>query len=122
MKTRTKIIKQSEKKTNPYLVETIFAAKKNENWKRIAEILSGPRKKNMNLNLGEIGNKIGEEKNIIIPGKVLSQGEIGKKAKIIAFNFSEKAREKLSKAGCEILNILEEIKKNPEAKGVKILE
>jgi len=32
------------------------------------------------------------------------------------------AKEKLSKAGCEILSILEEIKKNPEGKGIKIIK
>jgi len=37
-------------------------------------------------------------------------------------NFSKKAEEKLKKAGCEIITISEEIKKNPEMKGLKILK
>ena len=58
---------------------------------------------------------------MVIPGKVLSQGEITKK-KIIALNFSKKAKEKIEKAGGKALSILEEIKLNPEMKGLKILK
>ena len=42
--------------------------------------------------------------------------------KVVALNFSEKAKEKLKKAGCEVRTIMEEIEKNKEAKGVKILK
>lgn len=69
------------------------------------------------------GNKQNKQgrKTIAVPGKVLSQGEIDKKIKLVALGFSEKAREKLLESKCEIKNILEEIKKNPNAKGVRIL-
>jgi len=93
-------------------------AKKNENWKRVAEILSGPRKNRANLNLEEIDKKIGEEKIVVIPGKVLSQGSINKKVKIVALNFSKGAKEKLLKSNCEILSIVEEIKKILKEKGL----
>jgi len=39
---------------------------------------------------------------------------------IIALGFSEKAKEKLLKKGCEVKTILEEIKSNPSAEGIKI--
>jgi len=122
MKTKTKISKQSERKTNPELVETILAAKKNSAWLEVADLLSGSRKKRTNLNIGEINSKADNAKKIVIPGKVLSQGEIDKKRGIIALNFSEKAREKLLKAGCNTKTILEEIKSNPSAEGIKILK
>jgi len=121
MKTKSKIEKQLQRKTNSILVETIIACKKNKAWLKIAEILSGPRKNRTNLNLEELDKKIKEEKIVVIPGKILSQGELDKKIKIVALGFSEKAEEKLKKSGTETLTILEEIKKNPEAKGVKIL-
>jgi large subunit ribosomal protein L18e len=122
MKSKSKIEKQLNRKTNSNLVETIIASKKNKNWIRIAEILSGPRKNRTNLNLEELNKKVEKEKIVVVPGKILSQGELDKKIKVVALNFSEKAKEKLSKAGSETLTILEEIKKNPEAKGVKILQ
>ena len=122
MKTKSKIEKQLQRKTNSILVETIIACKKNKAWLKIAEILSGPRKNRTNLNLEELNKKIKDEKTVVVPGKILSQGELDKKIKIVALGFSEKAEEKLKKSGTETLIILEEIKKNPEAKGVKILK
>ncbi len=122
MKTKSKIEKQLQRKTNSVLVETIITCKKNKNWISIAEILSGPRKNRINLNLEELNKKVKDEKIVVVPGKILSQGELDKKIKIVALGFSERAKEKISKSGSEALTILEEIKKNPEAKGVKILQ
>jgi len=121
MKTKTKISKQLQKKTNSKLVETIISAKKHKAWLEIASILSGPRRKRINLNLEEIAKKAKDKKIVIIPGKVLSDGSLDKSVRVIALDFSEKAREKLLKAGNKISTILEEIKNNPEAKGVEIL-
>jgi len=121
MKSKTLIKKQTERKTNPELVKTIFAAKKYQAWFNVAEILSGPRNKRVNLNLEEIGKNIKEGKIIVVPGKVLSQGDIIKKLNLVALSFSEKARDKLLKSNCKISSILDEIKKNPDAKGVKVL-
>ncbi len=122
MKTKSKIEKQLQKKTNPELVKTIIKSKKNKNWIKIAEILSGSRKKRINLNLDKLNDLGDNAKTIVIPGKILSQGNLEKKIKIVALNFSEKAKEKIKKSGSESLTILEEIKSNPEAKGVKIIE
>jgi len=57
--------------------------------------------------------------NKIVPGKVLGQGELKNKVKIVALSFSEKAKEKLKSK--ETLTIIEEIKKNPEGKDIQIL-
>ncbi len=122
MKTKTLIEKQLRRKANPILVETIIAAKKNENWNEIASVISGSKKNRLNVNLEDINKESKDGEIIVIPGKVLSQGEIDKKVKIIALGFSEKAKEKLLKAKIETFSILEEIKKNPEAKGIKVLK
>lgn len=121
MKSKTLISKQLKRKTNSELAETVLLAKKNSSWLGVAGILSGPRKNRINLNLNEIEEKADNSKIILIPGKVLSQGEITKKMKVVALGFSERAREKLLKSGCEIKTILEEIKSNPNAKDVKVL-
>tara|TARA_Y100000310_G_scaffold103202_1_gene101454 strand:- start:3807 stop:4181 length:375 start_codon:yes stop_codon:yes gene_type:complete len=122
MKSKTKIDKQIRNKTSKELVETIINLKKHDGWLNVARILSGPRKNMINFNLGKINDKTNEGENVIIPGKVLSQGEINKKIKIIAFGFSEKAKEKLSRSKIEFSSINEEIKINPTAKGIKILK
>lgn len=122
MKSKTKITKQLERKKNPEIVKTIIETKKNPNWLRVAAILAGPKKQVFNL--GEINEKTQNQKaeKIVVPGKVLSQGEINKKIKLIALSFSESAKQKLKKAGFEISSIKEEIKKNPDGKGIYILE
>jgi len=119
MKSKTKISKQTKRKTNPELVETI---KKAKSWREVAAILSGPRRNFVNLNLGEIDNQAKDGEIIVVPGKVLSQGEITKKTKIIALNFSEKAKEKLEKAKILFSGISEEIKKNPDGENIKVLK
>jgi|SRR3989304_5680069 len=121
MKTKTAIGKQVGKKTNKELVDTIVAAKKRTEWIKIAGILSSSRRDSLDLNLGEIDAKVQEGDTVLIPGKVLSQGEIKKKIKVIAYKFSEKAKEKLSKDKVQMSSIIDEIKKNPEAKGFKVL-
>ncbi|OGJ13392.1 hypothetical protein A3K82_00600 [Candidatus Pacearchaeota archaeon RBG_19FT_COMBO_34_9] len=111
-----------KKKTNPELVRTIIESKKKKKWAEIAEILSGPRINKISINLDKINDIAKEEETIVIPGKVLSEGEIDKKIKIVAFSFSKKAKDKILKAKGETLTILEEIKKNPEAKNVRVIK
>ncbi|HOW36784.1 MAG TPA: 50S ribosomal protein L18e [Candidatus Pacearchaeota archaeon] len=122
MKSNTKINEQTKKKTNPELVGAIIAAKKNESWKRVAEILSSPRKNKREENLTKINAEAKEGDVIVVPGKVLSMGELNKKIKIVALSFSKGAEEKILKANSTISTIVDEIKKNPTAKAVKILE
>jgi len=122
MKTKTKIDKQLERKNNPELVKTIIEAKKKSKWLDVAGILSSPRINGIGMNLNKINENAKEGETVLVPGKVLSQGEIEKKIKVVAFSFSEKAKEKILKAKGEVSTISEEIKKNPEAKGIKILK
>lgn len=120
MKSKTKIEKQLKRKTNKELVETVILAKKNKNWFKVAEIISSPKR--INVNLSDLDKFAKNGETIVVPGKVLSNGEITKKIKVIAKSFSKKAEEKLLKSKIEISNIIKEIKKNPEAKGIKILK
>jgi len=122
MKTKTQIETQLRRKTNPELVKTIIEAKKKEKWLGIASILSSPRIKRLDVNLDKINKEAKEGEVIVVPGKVLSEGELSKKIKVVAFSFSEKAKEKIANAKGETLTIIEEIKKNPEAKNVRIIK
>lgn len=122
MKSKSQIEKQLVKKTNLELVKTIIEAKKKKEWVEIAGILSGPRINKVNVNLDKINSEAKEGETILVPGKVLSQGEINKKIKIIALKFSEKAKEKILKAKGETISISDEIKKNPDKKNVRIIK
>ena len=121
MKSKTKIEKNLKRKTSSDLVETIIAAKKAQGWQEVASVLASPRRLREGINLSDIEKKA-EGDVVVVPGKVLSMGELNKKIKIVAMSFSSGAKEKLLKSKHEISTVLEEIKRNPEAKGVKILK
>jgi len=122
MKSKTKIKKQLKKKRNSNLVETVYLANKNKAWKKVAQILSGSSKKMVKINLEKINKNAKDKETIVVPGKVLSVGEIDKNITLIAFGFSEKTKEKLTKTKTSFSYIMDEIKKNPKAKEVKILK
>jgi len=121
IKSKTKIEQQTKRKTNSVLVETIREARKQEKWIELASMLSNPRRRKRELNLDQLNKETGNE-TLLFPGKILSLGEANKKYKIVALKYSEKAEEKLKKAGCQVSYILDEIKTNPSAKGVKIIK
>lgn len=121
MISKTKIGKRIGNKNDFVVVETILAAKKNKSWNKIAQLISGSKKKYSSVNLKEIDKKSKEGDTIVVPGKVLASGNLSKKIRICAMNFSESAKEKLKDSKTEGVMIIEEIKKNPNAEEVKIL-
>ena len=106
------------KKTNPNLVEAIIKLKKKN--PVVAGKLSKPKKLWGLVNLEKISRVT--KNNILVVGKVLSKGELDKKMKVVAWDASDKAKEKIKKAGGEFVKIVDEIKKNPELNGLEIVE
>ncbi len=121
MISKTRIKLRNKRKTNPVLVETVQLALKNEAWSKIASILSGPTRNYSAKNLFEIENESKAGDTIIIPGKILSKGELTKKLKLCSLSISVEAKEKLKHSKSEFVYLLDEIKKNPKAEGIKII-
>ena len=115
---KTKLNRRTQRKTDTRLVATIELAKKN-NLLDLAKKLSTSTRQHTKLSLDGL-NKIKEDKIILI-GKVLGQGEVTKKCSIAALGFSEQAKEKLKKAGCEIKTFKQMIEENKKLEGVKII-
>ncbi|MBW3015000.1 50S ribosomal protein L18e [Candidatus Woesearchaeota archaeon] len=90
-------------------------------WKVIAKELEKPTRKRRRVNLYKINKSIRKDETAVVPGKVLSLGEIDKKIIIAGLSFSEKALDKINKAGSKALSIEELFEKNPEAKKVRII-
>jgi len=115
------------KKTNPMLISLIQDLKKKayENdapiWKDIALRLGKPSRLWPEINLDRIDKYIGEKETALIPGKVLSQGNLTKKVSIAAWSFSDKSIEKINKAGGKAISIQELAKNNPKGKDIRIL-
>ncbi len=116
---KTQIDKRMRKKTNEYLVETIKTLKRTN--VEVAKILAMPKKKNTILNLEEIDKQVKIGDKVLVPGKVLSSGDLTKKIKLVAWSISEKAEEKLKTSKSEFVLLSEEIKKNPELKDFKLI-
>lgn len=121
MISNTSIAKRIPRKMDTYIVDTIFAAKKSKNWNKIAQIISGGRRRYSDVNINRIEKESNDGDVIIVPGKVLGNGNLTKKIKICALYFSESAHEKIKQGKSEAVKLIDEIKKNPEAQGVKIL-
>lgn len=119
--TKTKIKQRLKRKTNPALKEAIQSALKHDAWFPVARKFSGPTAIQTSINLDELDSKLKDKDIAVIIGKVLSKGELTKKAKIVALSFSAQAKEKLAKAKIQFSTISEEISSNPEAKGVIVL-
>ena len=118
MISKTQIDKRLKKKRNLEIVETVLLAKKN-GLLDLGKRLSAPASQYTKINLD--GLKDVKEDKIMVVGKVLGQGEVDRKIRVSALGFSEQAREKLKKAGCEVKSIKDEIKDNNKLEGVKIL-
>ena len=71
-------------------------------------------------NIYKINKTTRDGETAIVPGKVLSEGELTKKITVAAWQFSEKAKEKINKVG-KAVSIKELIKKNPKGSKVRII-
>lgn len=117
MISKTQITKRILKKRNPEIVETIMLAKK-KGLLDLAKRLSGPSRLYSKVNLSEL-DKI--DSDVVVVGKVLGSGEVLKKKKVAAINFSEQAKMKLKKSGCEIGRIKSFIKDKKNLEGVRVI-
>jgi large subunit ribosomal protein L18e len=90
-------------------------------WKRIVKDLKKPSRQRRIVNLYKINKYAREGETIIVPGKVLSVGEIDKKIDVAAINFSLDAKNKIESAKGKVMTIRELLQNNPEGKKVRIM-
>ena len=119
---KTTIKFNAKRKTNPLVSDTLNLALKNKNWLPIAKTIASSRRKYSSVNLSEIDRQTTAGDTVVVIGKVLGSGDISKKVRVCAFGFSSSALEKLKKSKSEPVSILEEIKKNTKAEGLKIIK
>lgn len=89
-------------------------------WKKIAEELEKPTRCRREVNIERINRTTKKDEIVIVPGKVLSKGELNHKVKVAAWKFSEAAKQKINKTG-KAMSIIELIKENPKGKKVRII-
>ena len=89
-------------------------------WKRIALELERPTRSHRVVNLSKIEKYTEDNDVVIVPGKLLSGGELTKKVTIIAYDYSQKTLDKIH-GFASIISIEEGLKKYPNAKDIKII-
>jgi large subunit ribosomal protein L18e len=113
--------------TNPYLKQLIENLKKKyyndktEIWLAVAEKLENSRRRRVEVNLSDIERNSNKGETVIVPGVILSSGELTKPVTVAAWRFSETAKEKIKRSKGKILTIEELVKENPKGTNVKIL-
>jgi large subunit ribosomal protein L18e len=122
MISKTNIKSRASKKTSPELETTITEALKHKPWHQVAKILSGPTRYFSKVNLKEIDKQSKAGDTIIIPGKVLSSGDLTKQLTLVALSISKQAQDKLKDSKSKFNTIAEEIKSNSKAEGVKLIK
>jgi large subunit ribosomal protein L18e len=89
-------------------------------WKKVALELERPTRQQRVVNLSKIDKYTNDNDVIVVPGKLLSGGELSKKITIIAYNYSQKTLDKVH-GKATIISLDEALKKYPNAKGIKII-
>ena len=110
--------------TNPILKGLISDLKRVANerqeaiWRKVAEDLSKPTRIRREINLSRINRYTQDGDVVIIPGKVLSLGELDHKVTVVAWAFSAKALEKIKRSGSQAYLLMDYIKSLGKAKKV----
>ena len=96
---------------------------KQDVWLAIAEKLQKSRRQKVAVNLGKIDifAKKHQDKIFVVPGKVLSDGLLTTKAKIAGMQFSKVAKEKISAAKGQSMQLQELMDAKPKASEIMIV-
>ncbi len=78
---------------------------------RILRLTTLPKRKRVVVNLGKLDMLAGTDENIVVPGKILGTGTLGRHFHVSAIDCSEASEKKLRSAGCKIVSIEEMLKK-----------
>jgi len=89
-------------------------------WKRIALELERPTRQHRVVNLSKIEHYASDNDVVIVPGKLLSGGELTKKVTIVAYAYSRKTAEKIGSTA-NVISIEDALKKYPNGKNIKII-
>ena len=90
-------------------------------WSAIADDLARPTRRHAQVNLGAIARTTKQGEIIVVPGKVLGDGELEHSITIAALGFSASAQQKLTANKTTMLTIKELVRKDPKGKTVRII-
>ena len=91
-------------------------------WKDVANRLGRSNRRTAEVNLSDIARYANADETVLVPGKVLSNGDLTEKVNVAAFKFSQKAQEKIESAGGECVSIDDIMESNPKGSNIRIME
>ncbi|MBU0459244.1 MAG: 50S ribosomal protein L18e [Nanoarchaeota archaeon] len=103
------------------LVELESKGKDSKFWRRVVKDLKKPSRQRREVNLYKIAQYAKDGETVLVPGKVLSIGEISRPVEVAAINFSAEAERKITSAKGKVISINDLFKQNPQGKKVRIL-
>jgi large subunit ribosomal protein L18e len=103
------------------MLERASRQKKAKVWSDASRLLTSPGSTRVEVNLGRLTRAAGEGTRVLVPGKVLGFGNLGKKLTVGAYSFSASARAKIAESGGSALTLEEFVKKYPDGGGVRIV-
>jgi large subunit ribosomal protein L18e len=115
------------RKQNPELARVIIELRKAARvhkapvWTAAADRLCRPRHQVFPLNVGHLERLAQPKETIVVPGKLLAEGNLSKPLTVGAISYSFEAQSKVRAAGGVALSISELLKQHPDGKGVRLL-
>lgn len=114
--------------TNPALAKTVqsLRSKGYEGegapiWVDVSERLGRPTRRRAEVNVSKLARYCKDGETVIVPGKVLSSGSLGKKLNVAAWAFSKEAKGKIEAAGGKCMSI-DELLVGKKVSGFRIME
>jgi large subunit ribosomal protein L18e len=114
------------RKDDPELVRILIALRRAARdhkaplWGAVAERLARPRHQVRPVNVGHLARVVPARTTVVVPGRLLAQGEISEPITVAAYHFSEGARAKIRAAGGTSITIHELLKSKPDGAGVRL--
>lgn len=90
-------------------------------WRRLADDLSKPSRQRRTVNLSRINRYTKPNETVIVPGKVLSSGQLDHSLTIAAWQFSQQAKQKIENANSKAISIRDIMKENTKGKRIRII-
>lgn len=109
--------------TNAYARTLIGRLEKTKEpiWRDVAEKLRASRRSKTALNVVDLERHAAAGETVVVPGVVLSNGELTKAVHVAAWRFSPAAAAKIKKAKGEAMSISELLEKNKAGSKVRIM-
>ena len=101
-------------------LKTLSIKNKNRVWKMVAENLEKSTRSRREVSISRINKNTKNNDIVIIPGKVLSTGDLDHKVTVAAFRYSQSALQKINKSG-KAISIQELTELHPNGKNIKII-